>query len=142
MSQVISPPPVLSSSHRYFSWRSSAIGPSVEFPNGAAWDNRLVAEWKYPLNVLSHVQREMRGTNLRFYFTKNPSELPEYRKEVVAVLWQEERAKIPTYARHVRGVIRCCLHWKPFLGFHPRLGLNKYEAVLAFQYLRDWALHL
>jgi hypothetical protein len=77
-----------------------------------------------------------------FYFTKNPNELPEYGNEVVAVLWQEERAKIPAYARHVRGVIRCCLHWKPFLGFHPRLGLNKYEAVLAFQYLRDWALHL
>ena len=31
---------------------------------------------------------------------------------------------------------------KPFLGFHPRVGLNKYEAVLTFQYLRNWALHL
>jgi hypothetical protein len=142
MNQAFFPDPIVSSLHRYFSWRSSAEGPPVEFPNGAAWDDRLMPEWKYPLIVLSHVQREMPGTTLRFYFTKNPYELPEYGKDVVAVLWQEERCKIPTYARHVRGVIHCCLQLKPFLGFHPRLGLNKYEAVLTFQYLRDSVLHL
>ena len=141
MDQVIAALPAVSSLHRYFSWRSSAEGPPVEFPDGSAWNNRIIPELRYPLGVLSHVQREMPGATLRFYFTKNPYELPEYGKEVVAVLWQEERCKIPTYARHVRGVIRC-LNLKPFLGFHPRLGLNKYEAVLAFQYLRDSALHL
>ncbi|WP_348260972.1 hypothetical protein P8935_14295 [Telmatobacter sp. DSM 110680] len=142
MNQPHSAASAVSSVHRYFSWRSSAEGPPVEFPNGAVWDDRLVPEWRYPLSVLSHVQREMPATALRFYFTKNPYELPEYGNDVVAVLWQEERSKIPTYARHVRGVIHCCLQMKPFLGFHPRLGLNKYEAVLTFQYLRDWALHL
>jgi hypothetical protein len=93
-------------------------------------------------DVLLHVQREMPGTTLRLYFTKNPYELPEYGNDVVAVLWLEERCKIPTYARHVRGVIHCGLQVKPFLGFHPRLGLNKYEAVLAFQCVRNSALHL
>jgi hypothetical protein len=141
MNQVVSSLPACSSLHRYFSWRSSAEGLPVELPNGAVWDQRLIPEWKYPLTVLSHVQREVPGTKLRFYFTKNPYELPEYGNDVVAVLWQEERCKIPTYARHVRGVIRC-LQSRPFLGFHPRLGLNKYEAVLTFQYLRDSAMHL
>jgi hypothetical protein len=84
----------------------------------------------------------MPGTDLNFYFTKNSYELPEYGNNVVAVLWQEERCKIPAYARHVRGVIHCCLQLEPFLGFHPRLGMNKHEAVLTFQYLRDSALHL
>ena len=127
--------------HRYFSWKSLAEGPPLEFPNGTNWDDRLLREWRYPLSVLSQVRRQMPDTTLRFYFTKNPYELPEYGNDVVAVLWQEERCKIPTYARHVRGVIRC-LHSKPFLGFRPRFGLNQYEAVLIFQYLRDSALHL
>ena len=142
MDQTLSSASAVSSVHRYFSWRSSAEGPPLEFPNGAVWDDRLVPEWRYPLSVLSYVQRKMPATALRFYFTKNPYELPEYGNDVVAVLWQEERCKIPTYARHVRGVIHCCLQVKPFLGFHPRLGLNRFEAVLTFQYLRDWALHL
>ena len=94
MSQAISPVPAVSSLHRYFSWRSSADGPPIEFPNGSVWDSRLVAEWKYPLNILSQVQQKMPGTTLRFYFTKNPYELPEYGNDVVAILWQEERCKI------------------------------------------------
>jgi hypothetical protein len=142
MNQVISAASAVSSVHRYFSWRSPADGPPLEFPNGTVWDDRLVPEWRYPLSVLSHVQREMPATALRFYFTKNPYELPEYGNDVVAVLWNDERWKIPTYARHVRGVIHSGLQVKPFLGFRPRLGLNKFEAVLTFQYLRDWASHL
>ena len=78
-------------------------------------------------------------SGLHFYLTKDPNQLPEYGPHVVAVLLQEERCKIPAYALHVRAVVRN-LHSTPFLGFR-QLRLNRLNAVLAFEYVRDWALH-
>lgn len=126
---------------RYFAWRGAADGPPAELQNGALWDKSMIAEWKYPLALLAEAEKELQGEKLRFYFTKNTDSLPEYGDQVVAVIWQEERCKIPLYARHVRGVIRC-MQSRPFLGFRPRLGFSRYEAVLTFQYARDWATHL
>lgn len=124
----------------YFRWRGPEHGPRVELPPGPERDETMNAEWRYPLAVLAEAEKGLEGERLRFYLTKNPNELPEYGNHIVAVLWQEERCKIPRYARHVRGVIRC-LRERPFLGFHPRLGINKYEAVLCFQYVRDQVTH-
>jgi hypothetical protein len=83
----------------------------------------------------------MPGERTHFYFTKNPFELPEYGNHVVAFLWGEERCKVPAYARHVRGVIRTS-QLIPFLGFRAGLRLSRYEAVLVFQYARDWFTHV
>jgi len=142
-SLATSRPGIMSSSspHRYFAAWPLAGSPLRELPNGSIWDKGLIPEWKYPLTVLTEAEKELQTGPLHFYFTKDPANLPEYGDHVVAILWQEERCKVPTYARHIRGVLRC-LQAVPFLGFHPRLGFNKYEAVLTFQYVRDVALHL
>jgi hypothetical protein len=127
--------------HRYFSWRRGPESVAVELPNGSVWDKTVFPEWRYPLAVLAEATREFQQERLHFYFTRDARALPEYGNHVVVILWQEERCKVPTYARHVRGVIRC-LEATPFLGFRPGPATNKYEMVLTFQYLRDWATHL
>jgi hypothetical protein len=126
--------------HRYFSW-TGPEGDPIELPNGAVWQEGMLSEWRYPSGVLAEAAKQLEGERLSFYFTKNTGALPEYGDHVVPVIWQEERCKVPTYARHVRGVIRV-MQAAPFLGFQPRLGLNKYEAVLAFQYARDRFINL
>jgi hypothetical protein len=130
----------MASPHKYFAAWPLAHSPLRELPNGSAWEISLLPEWKYPLAVLAEAERDLTTGPLHFYFTKDAVNLPEYGNHVVAILWQEERCKIPAYARHVRGVLRC-LQGTPFLGFHPHFGFNKYEAVLTFQYARDLALH-
>jgi hypothetical protein len=133
-------PGTASTSHRYFAAWPYANSPLVELPGGANWDSSVLPEWRYPLSVLVEAEKELKTRPLHFYITKDADNLPEYGDHVVAILWQEERCKIPAYARHVRGVLRA-LQGSPFLGFHPHLGLNKYEAVLLFQYVRDMGLH-
>jgi len=81
----------------------------------------------------------IQDSGLHFYLTKDPNQLPESGPHVVAVFLQEERCKIPAYALHVRAVVRN-LHSTPFLGFS-QLRLNRLNAVLAFEYARDWPLH-
>lgn len=128
------------SSHRYFTAGFPDGTSCKELPNGSTWDKSLLAEWRYPLAMLAESEKDLQCEPLHFYFTKDAANLPEYGNHVVAILWQEERCKIPVYSRHIRGVLRYGPA-TPFLGFHPRLGINKYEAVLTFQYLRDTALH-
>jgi hypothetical protein len=140
-SQVQEELPVSAMKHRLFSSWPMANQPTVELPNGFIWDKSLLPEWRYPFGVMAEATQAINDESLHFYITKDPYRLPEYGNHVVAILWQEERCKVPTYARHVRAVFRS-LQLKPFLGFRPRLGLNKYEAVLTFQYARDWVQHL
>jgi hypothetical protein len=126
--------------HRYSAAWPLAKDTVIEFPNGSAWDKSLLPEWRYPLAVLAEAEAGIQHSGLHFYLTKDPNQLPEYGPHVVAVLLQEERCKIPSYALHVRAVVRN-LHSTPFLGFRqPRL--NRLNAVLAFEYARDSALHL
>jgi hypothetical protein len=121
--------------HRFFSW-DGPQGDLIELPNSPVWRENMLSEWRYPLAVLAEATKELRDESLDFYFTKDAKTLPQYGKHVVSILWQEERCKVPAYSRHVRGVIRC-MQAKPFLGFHPHLGINRYDAVLIFQYARD-----
>src|SRR5579883_369277 len=132
--------PQVTSLHRYFAAWPLANRPPAELPNGSAWDNTLLAEWRYPLAVLAEAEPNIRDSGLHFYLTKDPNQLPEYGPHVVAVLLQEERCKIPAYALHVRAVIRN-LHSVPFIGFRFPPPLSRLTTVLAFEYARDWALH-
>lgn len=127
------------SRNRYFAAWPMANAGAVELPNGSAWDKSLLPEWRYPFAVLAEAEAGIQDSGLHFYLTKDPNQLPEYGPHVVAVLLQEERCKIPVYALHVRAVVRN-LHSTPFLGFR-QLRLNRLNAVLAFEYVRDWALH-
>lgn len=126
--------------HRYFTAWPTAGSTVREIENGPQWNKSLLPEWKYPLAVLAEAEKHLTTGPLHFYIVKDPDNLPEYGDHVVAILWQEERTKIPAYARHVRGIVRC-LQGTPFLGFHPRFSISRYEAVLTFEYLRDTALH-
>jgi hypothetical protein len=126
--------------HRYFAAWPMAKGPVIELPNGSFWEKSLPAEWRYPLAVLAAAEAAIQDSGLHFYLTKDPNRLPEYGSHVVAVLLQEERCKIPAYALHVGAVVRN-LHSTPFLGFRPGLTFSRLNAVLAFEYARDSALH-
>ena len=126
--------------HRYFiAWPDSS-SPLVEL-DGPVWTPVLPPETRYPLAVLAAAEAEIHSTGLHFYLTKDPDRLPEYGPHVVAVLLQEERCKIPTYARGVRAVMRN-LQAYPYIGFRPHGHMGRLEGVLFFEYLRDWALHL
>jgi hypothetical protein len=57
------------------------------------------------------------------------------------MLLQEERCKVPVYGRYIRATIRNLMS-KPFLGWRPHLQLSSVEAVLTFEYIRDWYTHL
>lgn len=126
--------------HRYFAAWPHSVAKLLEIPN-AKWDPSLPADWRYALAVLSEASKEIEDEGLYFYFTKDPYRLPEYGPHVVAVLLLEERCKIPSYARHIRAVIRNTRS-VPFLGLRPRAGLSRLEFNLAFEYVRDWAMHL
>ena len=100
------------------------------------WTDELPAEFRYTYDVLERALPEVHAEGLRFYITKEAYFVPEYGPNVVPILLQEERCKVPVYGRHVRAVIRNLLS-KPFLGFNPRAGFGRLEAVLTFEYLRD-----
>lgn len=127
------------SRNRYFAaWPMAASG-VIQLTNGPIWDKSLPPEWRYPLAVLAESETRIHDNGLHFYLTKDPNQLPEYGPHVVAVLLQEERCKIPAYALRVRAVIRN-LHSTPFLGFR-KFRFNRLNLVLAFEYIRDLALH-
>ena len=104
------------------------------------WTDAVPAEFRYPYDVLEQALPSVQAEGLRFYFTKEAYFLPDYGPNVVAVLLQEERCKVPVYGRQVRAVIRNLLTY-PFLGYRPQRaltgGFTKLEAVLTFEFLRD-----
>lgn len=129
----------MEANHRYFAAWPQSDSDVVEI-EAARWNISLRADLRFALAVLAEASRTIVGKGLHFYLTKDAHRLPEYGRHVVAVLLLEERCKIPWYARHVRAVIRNTRS-VPFLGFRPRLGLNRLEQVLGFEYARDWVLH-
>jgi len=126
--------------HRYFVAWPDCSAPIVEVP-GPVWRPELVPETRYPLAVLAEAQETIATPGLHFYLTKDPDRLPEYGPHVVVVLIEEERCKIPAYARHIRAVIRD-MQTYPFPGFRLHASMGSLEAVLLFEYLRDWMTHL
>jgi len=134
------PQPVSRPTHHYFldrSFTGGAVRP-LPYPH---WDHSLPAELRYPYDVLELALAQVAAQGLNFYFTKNAYSLPEYGPHVVAVLLQEERCKVPVYGRHVRATLRN-LETRPALccRLHRRIG--RLEAVLLFEYARDWETHL
>ena len=109
--------------------------------DSSQWKPGILPEIRYPLAVLAEAESHLSSGPRHFYFTKDPDRLPEYGPHVVAVLILEERCKLPAYAGHVGAVIRN-MQSTPLLGFTPRPRMGRLEAVLAFEYARDWAMHL
>ena len=128
-------------SHRFFmSSDYSGTGATVEMPP-PPWQKSLHSEMRYPYDVLEQALPLLNARGLHFYFTKNAYELPEYGDHVVAMLLQEERCKVPVYGRYIRATIRNLMS-KPFLGYHLHPHMGSVEAVLTFEYTRDWYTHL
>jgi hypothetical protein len=130
---------MLSQPHRYFLDRSYTGGALRELPF-PRWDRSVPAELRYPYHVLEAALSRLDTEGLRFYFTKDAYTLPEYGHGVVSVLLQEERCKVPVYGRHVRATIRNLLS-RPFAGFRPHPRMGRLEALLLFEYARDWYTH-
>ncbi len=128
-------------SHRFFMSSDYSGGRgTVELPL-PPWNNAIHAEMRYPYDVLEQALPLIKAQGLHFYFTKNAYHLPEYGRHVVSMLLQEERSKVPVYGRHVRATIRNLMS-RPFLGWRPHWPLGSVEAVLTFEYTRDWYTHL
>jgi len=125
--------------HRYFLDRTFTGGAVKDLPY-PRWDRTVPAELRYPYDILEAALPSIDATGLHFYFTKNAYELPEYGRRVVAVLLQEERCKVPVYGRHVRTTLRNLLS-RPFLGFRPHRHMGRLDALLLFEYARDWYTH-
>ena len=126
--------------HRFFADHTYTAGRGLEELPPPPWTSDLLAELRYTYDVLERALPLIKGRALRFYITKEAYYLPEYGPDVVAVLLQEERSKVPVYGRHVRAVVRN-LQSKPFLGFKPHARMGRFEAVLGFEYARDWYTH-
>jgi hypothetical protein len=128
-------------SHRYFMTSDySGDRGTVELPP-PPWQKSIHAEMRYPYDVLEQALPQVSARGLHFYFTKDAYELPEYGPHVVCMLLQEERCKVPVYGRHIRATIRNLMP-KPFLGWVPHAHMGSVEAVLTFEYARDWYTHL
>jgi hypothetical protein len=125
--------------HRYFLDRTFTGGAVKDIPY-PRWDRTVPAELRYPYDILEAALPSVDASGLHFYFTKNAYELPEYGRRVVSVLLQEERCKVPVYGRHVRITLRNLLS-RPFLGFRPHRRMGRLEALLSFEYARDWYTH-
>jgi hypothetical protein len=113
---------------------------TVELPP-PPWTSALHAEMRYPYDVLEQALPLVNARGLHFHFTKNAYRLPEYGQHVVSMLLQEERCKVPVYGRYIRATIRNLMS-KPYLGWRPHWRLSSVEAVLTFEYTRDWYTHL
>ena len=133
--------------HRFFIDPSYSGGRSLTEVNGPPWSSAVAAgdalppEFRYIYDILEHALPAVRSRSLRFYFTKEAYFLPEYGPDVVAVLSQEERTKVPVYGRYVRAVIRNLLS-EPALDFRLHRHMGRLEGVLAFEYVRNWYTHL
>jgi hypothetical protein len=122
--------------HRFFRHHPSLRAGGLEEVAPPPWTPALPAEMRYPYNVLEAALPHVSAEGLHFYFTKDAYRLPTYGRNVVGVLLQEERCKVPVYGRHVRAVIRNLLTY-PFLGYRPHLGFNRLDAILTFEFIRD-----
>jgi hypothetical protein len=122
--------------HRFFMDSTYTGGAGLREIPPPPWTDALPAEFRYPYDVLEQALPFVRAEALRFFFTKEAYALPEYGRDVVAVLLQEERCKVPVYGRQVRAVLRN-LHSRPFLGYRPHRGFTRLEAVLTFEFARD-----
>jgi hypothetical protein len=122
--------------HRFFRHNDSVDSPGLEEIAPPPWTPALQAEYRYPYDVLEAALPQVHTEGLRFIFTKDAYRLPEYGLNVVGVLLQEERCKVPVYGRHVRAVIRNLLTY-PFLGYRPRFEFDRLDAVLTFEFVRD-----
>ena len=123
-------------SHRFFRQHASIANGGLEELAPPPWTPAIPTELRYSYDVLEAALPDVQTEGLRFYFTKDAYHLAAYGRDVVGVLLQEERCKVPVYGRHVRAVLRN-LHSRPFLGFRPHLGFTRLEAVLTFEYVRD-----
>jgi hypothetical protein len=127
-------------SYRFFADHTYSEGVALRELPPPPWTDSLQAELRFTYDVLEQALPMVKAKGLRFYITKEAYRLPEYGPDVVAILLQEERSKVPVYGRHVRAVIRN-LQSKPFLGFAPHWRMGKVEATLAIEYARDWYTH-
>ncbi len=128
-------------SHRYFMSSDYSAGRgTVELPP-PPWQKSLHSEMRYPYDVLEQALPQVKARGLHFYFTKNAYRLPEYGPHVVSMLLQEERCKVPVYGKYIFATIRNLMP-KPFLGWRPHSRIGRVEAVLTFEYARDWYTHL
>jgi hypothetical protein len=128
-------------SHRFFITNEYSAGHgTVELPP-PPWQSSIHAELRYPYDVLEQALPLVRARGLHFYFTKEAYFLPEYGSHVVSMLLQEERCKVPVYGRYIRATIRNLMP-RPFLGWRPHWRPGSVEAVLTFEYTRDWYTHL
>ncbi len=130
--------------HRFFMDSSYTGEQGLRAIPGPPWTPKLPAEFRYTYDVLEQALPSVAAQGLTFHFTKEAAFLPSYGRDVVAVLLQEERCKVPVYGRHVRAVLRNLLS-APALGFDPAkalTGFTRLEAILAFEYVRDWYTHV
>ncbi len=123
--------------HRFFIDQTYSGGTEQREVAPPPWTNALPAELRFPYDVLEQALPQVKAQGLRFFFTKEAYFLPEYGRDVVVVLLQEERCKVPVYGRQVRAVLRNLMS-RPFLGYRPHLPFTRLEAVLTFEYVRDW----
>jgi hypothetical protein len=121
--------------HRFFWDESPGKAPAREIAP-PPWTPALPAEFRYTYDVLEAALLDVSAEQLHFYFTKEAYSLPEYGRNVIGVLLQEERCKVPVYGRHVRAVVRNLVS-HPFLGYRPHLGFTSLETVLTFEFARD-----
>ncbi len=135
---------VAASTHHFFMDSSYTGEAGLRAIAGPPWTPALPPEFRYTYDVLEQALPSVAAEGLQFYFTKEAYFLPRYGRDVVAVLLQEERCKVPVYGRQVRAVLRNLLS-RPALGFEPARALTSFsrlESILAFEYVRDWYTHL
>ena len=128
-------------SHRYFMTDEYTGEQGTRELPPPPWQKSIHSELRYPYDVLEQALPLVNARGLHFYFTKNAYRLPEYGEHVISMLLQEERCKVPVYGRHIRATIRNLMS-KPFLGWRPHGHMGSVEAVLTFEYARDWYTHL
>lgn len=126
-----------SQGHRFFTDHTYTGEPGLAEVHGPPWTDDLPREFRYPYDVFEQAFPELKGGPLRVVVTKDAYKLETYGPDVVVLLMQEERCKVPVYGRHVRAVVRNLMS-TPYIGWRPHLPLTKLEAVLTFEYARDW----
>jgi len=120
--------------NRFFVWRKPFQAPEPWDPDrpGDLLGNRT----GYISKVLQETDRLIRRADLVFFLTANVHTLPEYGPHVVAIILEDQGARIPDYSHKVAAVFKCHGLSQSF-----NAGLFKYHpypaALSAAQYLRD-----
>ncbi len=126
--------------HRYFVLWPDSSAPLREL-SGPSDTSSGVPDVLYPLSILAELAPLLQGPPRHFYLTKDPDNLPEYGRHVVAMLLEEERCKLPAYALQVGCVIRN-MSGSPYLGLRLRPAPAKLIAASLFEYARDHVLRM